>query len=264
MKKLIYSLLAALCLMSLTACGNQVEKEPVMQQEAAENVGLAVAQYLVAAVDTGEEENFKLQFYSANGSFYSVGLGLTGTEVADKAVESLKSALEDTGSINYADINSATSVISPERADVTVDLVGELKNAKMEISIEGNKYEGYKISNIATNVDYTMGEKMSKAFMNLLLGMGMAFAVLILISLVISFLPGIDSAISGMKKKKSEKNSAPAPAPAPAAAPAAVPEVSGSDDVIPVVIAAAIAQYESENGASAGGYYVRSIRRARR
>ncbi|MBQ7557388.1 MAG: OadG family protein, partial [Lachnospiraceae bacterium] len=206
MKKFIYSLLAALCLMSLTACGNQVEKEPVMQQEAAENVGLAVAQYLVAAVDTGEEENFKLQFYSANGSFYSVGLGLTGTEVADKAVESLKSALEDTGSINYADINSATSVISPERADVTVDLVGELKNAKMEISIEGNKYEGYKISNIATNVDYTMGEKMSKAFMNLLLGMGMAFAVLILISLVISFLPGIDSAISGRKKKKSEKN----------------------------------------------------------
>ena len=132
----------------------------------------------------------------------------------------------------------------------------------MEISIEGNKYEGYKISNIATNVDYTMGEKMSKAFMNLLLGMGMAFAVLILISLVISVLPGIDSAISGMKKKKSEKNSAPAPA--SATAPAAVPEVSGSDDVIPVVIAAAIAQYESENGASAGGYYVRSIRRARR
>lgn len=267
MRKIIFSLFAALCLVSLAACGNQVEEEPLMQGDVAEKVGIAVAQYLVADVSAGEEEDFKRQFY-AGGTFNSVGIGLTGTEVADKAVDSLKSAIEDTGDISYADITSATVSITPERADISVDLDGELKDAKMEISIEGNKFEGYSISNIATNVDYTMGEKMTMAFLNLLLGMGMAFSVLILISLVISLLPRIDRAISGMQKKKAEKNApAPAPsaAPAPAAAaPVAAPAPTSDDDVIAAVIAAAVAQYESENGVPAGGYYVRSIRRARR
>ncbi|MCR5303640.1 MAG: OadG family protein [Lachnospiraceae bacterium] len=266
MKKIIAIILAALCLTSLCACGNEVEKEPVMQEETAEKVGIAIAQYLVGLVETGQEDQFKPQFYSAGGTFSSIGITLTGPDIADSAIDSLKTALEDTGEISFGDISTAEANVTSEEADITVALSGERKDANMLISIEGNQYEGFRVSNIATNVDYTMGEKMTKAFLNLVLGMGMAFSVLILISIVISFLPKIDALISGRGKKKEGADAGKTVSPAPAApAVAAAPAAANADDgVISAVIAAAIAQYESETGASAGGYYVRSIRRIER
>ena len=98
---------------------------------------------------------------------------------------------------------------------------------------------------------------LADAGVNTLLGMGMAFAVLILISLLISLFPLIS--MIGQRKE------APAPAvrtPEPAAPAIAEEEEELSDDEeLVAVIAAAIAAYEGS--APVEGFQVRSIRRRR-
>ena len=119
------------------------------------------------------------------------------------------------------------------------------------------------LTSYAVNVDYTFGEKMGKAGLNTLLGMGTVFIVLILLSFLISCFGLINKAQAAAEARKKQA----APAVEAKAAPAPVVEtvaVSGGDDEIAAVIAAAIAAYEAEGGislAESGGYYVRSIRR---
>ena len=100
----------------------------------------------------------------------------------------------------------------------------------------------------------SMADALADAGINTLLGMGTAFAVLILISLIISLFPMI-----GKIGKKQ-----PAPAPAKLAAPEVVEEEDLSDDEeLVAVIAAAIAAYEGSTSASGDGFVVRSIRKRR-
>lgn len=101
----------------------------------------------------------------------------------------------------------------------------------------------------------SMADALADAGINTLLGMGTAFAVLILISLIISLFPMI-----GKIGKKQ-----PAPAPAKPAAPEVVEEEDLSDDdELVAVIAAAIAAYEGSNASASGdGFVVRSIRKRR-
>ena len=85
-----------------------------------------------------------------------------------------------------------------------------------------------------------MGEILGNAALNTLMGMGVVFIVLILISLVISAFSLINKAEAKMHKQE-----APVKAPAPAApAPAAVEEDVTDDTELVAVIAAAIAAYE--------------------
>lgn len=111
---------------------------------------------------------------------------------------------------------------------------------------------------MALNADGTssLGDALADAGINTLLGMGTAFAVLILISLIISVFPLIG--------KIGKKQAAPAPASKPAAAPEVVEEEDLSDDdELVAVIAAAIAAYEGSSSASGDGFVVRSIRKRR-
>ncbi len=102
---------------------------------------------------------------------------------------------------------------------------------------------------------YTMGEKMSKAGMNTLLGMGTVFTVLILISLIIYCFRFIGSA---QQKSAAAKESVPEKK-EPVAAPQPAVEEALTDDLeLAAVIAAAVAASE---GVPADGFVVRSIRR---
>lgn len=104
----------------------------------------------------------------------------------------------------------------------------------------------------------SMADALADAGINTLLGMGTAFAVLILISMIISLFPMI-----GKIGKK--QPAAPASANKPAAAPEVVEEEDLSDDdELVAVIAAAIAAYEGSNASASGdGFVVRSIRKRR-
>ena len=100
---------------------------------------------------------------------------------------------------------------------------------------------------------FSMGEILTKAGLNTLLGMGTVFAVLIFLALIISTLKYIPMLLEGMSKKSEE---------VPAAKETAVEEVAvveETDDLeLIAVITAAIAAQE---GTSTDGFVVRSIRR---
>jgi sodium pump decarboxylase gamma subunit len=126
-------------------------------------------------------------------------------------------------------------------------------------------YGQYGPKQIQASLNDTFGEGMAKAGMNTLLGMGMAFFVLIIIALVIKF---AFPPINRLSKKLDEQNAqASARRPAPAAAPAAVETASSAqqdetgDGALVAVIAAAVAAAEGRKDTS--GFVVRSIRKSR-
>ena len=106
---------------------------------------------------------------------------------------------------------------------------------------------------------YSTKEILAKAGMNTLLGMGTVFVVLIFISFLIARFKIIPTLFG--PKKKEEPVSAPAVS-APVSVPEAAPETDDTELI--AVIAAAIAAAREADGmdeASAGGFFVRSIRR---
>ena len=109
---------------------------------------------------------------------------------------------------------------------------------------------------------YSMGEKMTDALMNTIVGLGTVFLVLIFLSFIIYLLRFVPGFVDSFGKKKVAE-AAPAPAPVPAAS-AAVPEPEeelADDQELVAVIAAAVAAYE---GTSADGFVVRSIRKSKK
>ena len=150
-----------------------------------------------------------------------------------------------------------------ETLTVEATLTGTGENAHtavLEYQVDRNKVP----LSIAVNVQRSVGEKMANAGLNTLLGMGMAFFVLILISLVISLF----AILSGNGKKKSPKKDAAGSAPAAAVQTEAsiektVSQIAAREDAdleIAAVISAAVAAYEADTGVSGG--VVRSIKRA--
>jgi sodium pump decarboxylase gamma subunit len=173
-------------------------------------------------------------------------------ETAFKSWESVKG---DLGAL--VSYETATVTLGDEGYIARINAVYELRNMEMTLMVDE---EFTTIQGVSFSPDYTTGEKMAKAGMNTLMGMGVVFVVLVFISWVI----GMFKYISVFEAKMKAKN-APAPAPAPAAAPApvAAPVVEEEEYVddteLISVIAAAIAA--SEGKTSANGLVVRSIKR---
>ncbi len=117
-------------------------------------------------------------------------------------------------------------------------------------------YRTMEVEDITVDVVQTLGEKMTNAALNTVMGMGVVFCVLILISLVIYCF----KFLSYFEKKFRKEAPAPAsPAPAQPSAPAAPAPVPEQDDLeLAAVIAAAVA---ASTGTPADGFVVRSIKR---
>ncbi|MBO6240785.1 MAG: OadG family protein [Butyrivibrio sp.] len=111
-------------------------------------------------------------------------------------------------------------------------------------------------TDMGVTVNKSNAEKLENAGLNTLLGMGMAFAVLIIISLIISLFPMF---IGGNKKKKTNDKEAAKEAMDNTISQIAEKEDLASDAELVAVIAAAIAAYEGS--ASTDGFQVRSIRK---
>ena len=113
------------------------------------------------------------------------------------------------------------------------------------------------VTGISVDPIYTLGEKMEKAGLNTVISMAVVFAVLILISLLISCF----KIFPYLEKKKAAKvaGQAPQQEETPAAAPAPAPVAAQTDDTeLIAVIAAAIA---ASTGTSTSDFVVRSINR---
>lgn len=141
---------------------------------------------------------------------------------------------------------------------LTLEQIIKFENRElcMTFVLEYN-YETKQVEIVDTNADlvYTLGEKMSKAGLNTLMGMGTVFVVLILISLIIycfKFISVIQDKMAGRKKE------APKTENAMAEESAASVETLTDDLELIAVISAAIAASE---GTSNDSFVVRSIHR---
>lgn len=124
-------------------------------------------------------------------------------------------------------------------------------------------YMDMQITSVTLDENFSLGEKMQKAAMNTLMGLGTVFLILILISLVIygfKIIPYLQE--KAKAKNAPAEDTAPAPAQAPVPAPVVMEEAQEQDDgELIAVIAAAIAA--SEGALAADGFVVRSIKRRR-
>lgn len=152
--------------------------------------------------------------------------------------------------------------------DFTVDKSGKTLTTAQIMDFTGRditltcvyNYLDMQVTSVTLDENYSLGEKMQKAAMNTLMGLGTVFGILILISLIIYGF----KIIPYLQEKAKAKNapapeSAPVPAPAVSAPVVPAEEPQQDDTELIAVIAAAIAA--SEGTLAADGFVVRSIKR---
>ncbi len=261
MKKFIAILCMITCLFGLTACGSgaalsEYEQHKVenAQQLADEMVLYLFAQYM----DDAAAESF--DGYTAGEVEYILenqyNIRVDGNAFLT-AIDSFHSAKASIGTITGT--NGSTATIDGSQITVEVEVTGEQKNATAEIIFSNDMF--LKLEAAALNPKASTSDLMGNAALNTLIGMGTVFAVLILISLIISAFKVIPKIQANMAKKKSApaEGSGVDNAVTQIAEQEAIVEEETDDCELVAVIAAAIAA--SEGAVTTDGFVVRSIRR---
>lgn len=234
MKKLLVILGMITCMACLAACGQEetAASGPISTEQAIQ-IGTTIVDQMNAIVTANAVEQYVDQPILYNG--------FTGWQ----------DALDDIG--DYEGTNGGSVAFKDDEVVISIDVLGSSHDATVEIVLD-NALASY--IGITTNVHYSTGEIMAKAGMNTLIGMGTVFAVLILISLIISCF----TLISKLEQKQKTEAPAAAPAADPVVEQIAAKEELSDDTELVAVIAAAIAAYEG--AASTDGFVVRSIRKS--
>lgn len=251
MKKSLLVLGMITCVLGLTACGQKTE-------EAEEN-GLITEQQ---AIDYATNMITEIDNVVDNGQVDEVIAQSTEFDFTS-VFTSWESAMEDMG--DYNETTDYDITIGEDSVEIVATITGTntLKNGKPRTGtvefVLTNTADGLALSSITTTAEKTMGEMMTNAALNTLLGMGTVFVILILISLIITcfkFIPMIQDKLSSKKSKKDDKGQA-----VDNTIAQIIENEELSDDTeLVAVIAAAIAA--SEGAASTDGFVVRSIKRA--
>lgn len=171
----------------------------------------------------------------------------SGDEFTIIAMNAWKDNRDELGA--YQGIKETEVVLDGELYLVTSDVAYELADATVTMNVDAQSGAP---TYIAMEVQYSLGELMKQAGLNTLMGVGIVFLVLLLLTFLISLFQYLGKI--GKKPEKVNASSA-----APKAAPAAEPEEELVDDTeLVAVIAAAIAASENT---STDSFVVRSIRR---
>lgn len=253
-KRIWLVLCMAVCLFALSGCGS---KASVADEEIDPSILMTMQQgtqqelELFNGMTSDEELDKEIASAQKNKSV-----------VFENALKSWQNIKDDLGAF----VSSDTAEVTAGDEGYTAKMHAVYENREMEFAVMVD--DNFTITSITFTPVYTVGEKMEKAALNTLMGMGTVFIVLIFISWLISCFKYINQWEANAKKKAAGKAAAaPAPAPAPApvqAAPAPMAAAEAEEDVsddteLVAVIAAAIAA--SEGKASADGLVVRSIKR---
>lgn len=217
----------------LSACGEEEAKSGPISDEQAVQIGTTIVDQMNTIVSQGAIEQYVDQPALYNG------------------FQGWQSALDDIGT--YEGVSGGSVSFDEDEVVITVNVLGSSHNADVEIVLD-NALATY--IGITTNVHYSTGEIMAKAGMNTVIGMGTVFAVLILISLIISCF----SLVSKFEGKQKKEEPVAAVAASPVVEQISAKEELSDDTELVAVIAAAIAAYEG--AASTDGFVVRSIRKS--
>lgn len=241
-KKVLLALCILACLFSLSACSKEAEEASGLDAVTESNLKQQTVMLLEELTSLPSDQITMVIDQNRAAGMEAVAVGLEG--YADLT--------EDLGAYQSSDEGRIKAVSGGY--EVTVNAVFEKRNCEFVLNVTEDLYN---ITSINFEPEYTMGENMAKAFMNMIMGMGTVFVVLIFISWLISCFKYINE----FEKKSKKKAETPAPAPAPVQA-APVQEENLTDDLeLVAVITAAIAAAQGAAPASANGLVVRSIRR---
>ena len=269
MKHKIFALgVTLICMLGLTACGNSTQYNTVAGSRYDETY--FTKDYLVSVANTLEDDYFENMYLQ----------GITPDNFKEKLEDSFDASMLDVFAAGYRNWYDAIDELgygSKETItnDIGVTHVDELKywinkdgELMVDAIIEGtgdNSHTAileYSLDRkgmpilISVNVNHSLGEKLRSAGLNTLLGMGMAFTVLIIIALVISLFPIINK----MTEKKPETSQEiTQKSMENVTSQIADKEELSEDAELVAVIAAAIAAYEGSAGTD--GFVVRSVRK---
>lgn len=256
MKKFKLVILSVILGLLLCACGEE-EQISEIQQVRNNRIGTIASSYAIdiiseLAQDPEYERLFGTLTYNEMAAEVSnMGLNTDGYALAN-AISSFQKGFEETGAI----ISKGEPVITVDGNEVIVNIevICERRNADIEM-IFNNDFYNPVMTSAAFNARYTMAEKMSKAGLNTVIGMGTVFVMLIIISFIISLFglfskqrkpdkteEGINKAVEQIEKKETA-------------------ELASNSELV-AVIAAAIAAYEGTT--STDGFVVRSIKKIKR
>ncbi|MCR5654498.1 MAG: OadG family protein [Lachnospiraceae bacterium] len=174
------------------------------------------------------------------------------------AIYTYRDNLEEVGNFRGVVEGSGKVEGDEDNYTLTAEIIGTQRNAEISLTVtEDTQY----YPAVVINPVYTLGEKMEKAALNTLLGMGTVFIVLLLIMAIIyafGVIPKIEKSMAD--KKAAQQTSATSKAVDNTIAQIVEKEELSDDLELVAVIAAAIAA--SEGATSTDGFVVRSIRRA--
>ena len=261
MKKLIALVSVITCIFGLTACGSEVQYTEYEQQKVDYAEQYAAETVVPFMQNFMQEENVNIfdgrtaeEIATIFESNYSM---LVDGYAVKNGITSFYSAVEDIGQV--VAVGTAEAKIDDDQIIVLVQVEGEKRSAEAEVILSNDMF--MKLESVSLNPISSVGELMTRAALNTLIGMGTVFVVLILIIFVISAFKLIPKFQEKFSKKSDEvqKSAVPVATPAPVVAPAA--DLTEDMELV-AVIAAAIAAYEGAS--SADGFVVRSIRKVNR
>lgn len=242
MKKRLLVLGMIACLFGLTAC--ESAKTETMSEE--QLAAIEVADTYISQVNEVVAQGAAEQYIAYDESLAKVFSSW------ESGMEELGSYVETTG--HKVKIDGDEVIVNTAITGSALDPKGAPRTADVELIYNS---KDYMIISMVVNVNYTMGEKMTNAALNTLLGMGTVFAVLLLICFIISGFSLISKFENKEKKSETEKsvdNTI-----------AQIIEAEEADDTeLIAVISAAIAAYEAANGGSSDGVVIRSVRKVNR
>ena len=254
-----------MCMLSLAACGNSIQYDTVAGSRYDENVfskeGLMQyaqtiedsyfeTMYLQGITPDNFEEQLEDSFDEATYDVFFAGYKNWYDAVDELGFSSMETIADD---ISVKDIKYWINKDGELMVDATIQGTGSnAHSAILEYSLDRKGVPTL----ISVNVNHSTGEKLRSAGLNTLLGMGMAFTVLIIIALVISAFPLINKLTE--KKPESTKEITEKSIDNVTSQIADKEELSGDTELV-AVIAAAIAAYEGS--ATTDGFVVRSVRK---
>lgn len=249
MKRVVLGLCMAACLFSLSACSKADTASPEIDVNIQSQMGQMAAGLLNSYVSIPDDQMDLYRTETARNS-----------EALAEGIDSWKNVKNDLGALE-SDLNLAMQTVVVEEIDSGYSATIHVEFEKREMDFGITTDRNGNVTSVSFVPEYTLGENMKQAFMNMVMGMGTVFIVLIFISLLIGCFKYINRFEEKMKNRKKKAAPAPAaiPAPAPAAAEEAAEENLADDLELVAVITAAIAASE---GTSPSGLVVRSIKRA--
>lgn len=254
MKKILLVLALAACVFGMTACGStegDAGQLSYTREQVEQNTATVLSLLDMTVREDAIEENASQLELKKSGA----------GDLLINAGELWESTLEEIGSYEGLVDGSVSYEGTDEAYTIYCEIKGSQRNAQVEFYYTAEYAEATIIpSSMMISPNYTLGEKMEKAALNTLLGMGTVFMVLILIMLIISafgIIPKIEKSIAD---KKAKKNVSTDKAVDNTIAQIVEKEELSDDTELVAVIAAAIAA--SEGAASTDDFVVRSIKRA--